>query len=60
MATTYKDVANELIKQLRDKQKNKDIEGLDGDDSVDSGNDDDLSDDACSPSKRTDKENASS
>lgn len=34
--TTYKDVANELIKQLRENKKNKDeLSGLDGDESSD-------------------------
>lgn len=45
-----------MIKQLRDKKKNKDIEGvIDADDSADSGNDDDMTDEAGSPTKRTDK-----
>lgn len=50
MQTTYKDVANELIKQLRENKKSKeDLCGLEGDDS--DSDDGELSDE--SPNKKS-------
>ncbi|CDW76479.1 transcription factor-like protein dpb-like [Stylonychia lemnae] len=58
--TTYKDVANELIKQLRDnKNKIPNLEGIDNEDSLEGLEDDDyLSDE--SPNKRGDQASSSS
>lgn len=56
-STTYKDVANELIQQLRDNKKNKDELGLGGDDSSNS-EDEYLSDE--SPNKKSRGEDSSS
>ena len=50
-------MANELIKQLRDKKKRSEFGGLDGDDSNDdvvSGDDEYMSDN--SPNKRSDRD----
>eukprot|EP00347_Sterkiella_histriomuscorum_P000159 403376946 len=56
--TTYKDVANELIKQLREKKQNKEA-GVDDLIDGDSGDDEDISEDA-SPNKKSDRDPSSS
>lgn len=58
-STTYKDVANELIKQLREKRRARELGQIDGGlsgDEIGSGDEDELSELGESPNRRSERE----